>query len=400
MKKIYLLLATVVAMFGAISCTPNQVVIDKELPAGNIVFERIVNDTVYVHQELRGSKKAWFYWAFRARGCQGKTLTFVFTKSFAICERGPVVSLDKGKTYGYLAEEGSTPHSFTYTFPKNAKEVWFYECHPYTPEMWEAFLKKPHKGEFETGVLCKTSKGREVPFFRMTTKNAAPKKSLFLSARHHCSEAPAAYAMEGLIATFLEDSELGAWLRENIELTVVTFVDIDGAVDGDQGKHRLPHDHNRDYTEFLYPETAAVASLMAEMEPQIFIDFHNPKLYKYNDNFIYTPLKEFHKDSETYFSLLMEKYQEGDLAYKQSDDLPFGESWNTSANYSQGRTVAKWAADNIKDIEIARTIEFPFAYANGKLVYPDKMRKFGHGMARALKAYVETEPLDSVEGAK
>ena len=110
MKKIYLLLATVVAMFGAISCTPNQVVIDKELPAGNIVFERIVNDTVYVHQELRGSKKAWFYWAFRARGCQGKTLTFVFTKSFAICERGPVVSLDKGKTYGYLAEEIGRAH--------------------------------------------------------------------------------------------------------------------------------------------------------------------------------------------------------------------------------------------------------------------------------------------------
>lgn len=56
--------------------------------------------------------------------------------------------------------------------------------------------------------------------------------------------------------------------------------------------------------------------------------------------------------------------------------------------------MAKWASDNIKDIEIARTIEIPFAYANGKLVYPDKMRKFGHSMARALKAYIEGEPLE------
>ena len=83
------------------------------------------------------------------------------------------------------------------------------------------------------------------------------------------------YVMEGLVATFFEDSELGGWLRENVELTVVPFVDLDGALEGDQGKHRMPHDHNRDYTEFLYPETAAVASLMAEMEPQIFIDFHD-----------------------------------------------------------------------------------------------------------------------------
>ena len=99
------------------------------------------------------------------------------------------------------------------------------------------------------------------------------------------------YALEGLVATFLEDSELGDWLRENVELTVVPFVDMDGAVEGDQGKWRLPHDHNRDYTEFLYPETAALASLIAETEPQMFLDFHNPKLYKYNDNYIYTPYK-------------------------------------------------------------------------------------------------------------
>ena len=400
MRQIKLFYLAVVALFAALSttsCTEPKVIIDKELPAGNIVFERIVNDTVYVHQELRGSKKAWFYWAFRARGCQGKKLTFVFTKSFAICERGPVVSLDKGKTYEYLAEEGSTPHSFTYTFPADAKEVWFYECHPYTPEMWEAFLKKPHKGEFETGVLCKTRKGRDVPFFRMTTKNAAPKKSLFLSARHHCSEAPAAFAMEGLVAAFLEDSELGAWLRENIELTVVPFVDMDGAVDGDQGKWRLPHDHNRDYTDFLYPETAALAGLMAETEPHIFLDFHNPKLYKYNDNYVYTPYKAYYESNEVNFSALMEKYQEGGMAYKRSDDLPYGKSWNANHNYTDGFNVTEWVHRNIKSIEIVRTIEFPFAYSNGELVYPHKMRAFGHGMARAIKAYVEGEILITPE---
>lgn len=397
MKKIYLLVVALFVAFASISCADDKIVIDKELPAGNIVFERIVNDTVYVHQELRGSKKAWFYWAFRARGCQGKKLTFVFTKSFAICERGPVVSLDKGKTYEYLAEEGSTPHSFTYTFPADAKEVWFYECHPYTPEMWEAFLKKPHKGEFETGVLCKTRKGRDVPFFRMTPRNSKPLSSVVLSARHHCSEAPAMYALEGMVATFLEDSELGEWLRNNVELTVVPFVDMDGAVDGDQGKWRLPHDHNRDYTAFIYPETAALASLIAETEPQVFLDFHNPKLYKYNDNYIYTPYKEYNGVAELNFSALMEKYQEGGLKYQTTDNLAYGTSWNAKHNYTDGMNVTSWVATNIKTIQIVRTIEFPFAYSNGELVYPGKLRQFGHGMARALRAYIEGEELVTAE---
>ena len=180
------------------SCTGREIKVDKDLPAGNIVFERMIGDTVYVHQELRGSKKAWFYWAFRVTGAQKRTLTFVFTKSFAFCERGPLVSLDKGKTYEYLAEEGATKHQFTYTFPANAKEVWFYECHPYTPEMWNSFVNAPHKGTVETGILCKSRKGRDVPFLRITPRNAEPKLSVVVSCRHHCSEAPAEYVVEGL----------------------------------------------------------------------------------------------------------------------------------------------------------------------------------------------------------
>ena len=393
MRKLYSIILVTFVALCSFSCSPKTVVIDDQVPAGNIVFERILNDTVYVHQSLRGSKKAWFYWAFRVRGAQGKKLTFVFTKSFAICERGPVVSLDKGKSYEYLAEEGSTPHTFTYTFPADAKEVWFYECHPYTPEMWEAFLKAPHKGDLETGVLCKTRKGRDVPFFRMTPRNSKPKFSVVLSARHHCSEAPAMYALEGMVATFFEKSELGDWLRENVELTVVPFVDMDGAVEGDQGKWRLPHDHNRDYVEFLYPETAALASLIAETEPQMFLDFHNPKLYKYNDNYIYTPYKEYNGVDELNFSALMEKYQEGGLKYQTTDNLPYGFSWNAKHNYTDGMNVTSWVAQNIKTIKIVRTIEFPFAYSNGELVYPNKLRQFGHGMARAVRAFVEGEVL-------
>lgn len=376
-----------------ISCSPREIVLDKNIPAGNIVFERMSNDTIYLHQELRGSKQAWFYWAFRVKGAQGRNLTFVFTKSNCVSARGPVVSLDRGKSYEYLAEEGATKRSFTYTFPTDAREVWFYECHPYTPEMWSAFLSKQRSVQFETGVLCQSPKKRDVPFFRITPQHSAPLLSVVVSARHHCSEASAEYVVEGLTATFLENSELGVWLRNHVELIVVPFVDMDGAVDGDQGKWRLPHDHNRDYTEFRYPETAALAGLIAEIQPEIFLDIHNPGLRHFQ---VYTPYRENMTPMEPIFSALMEKYQEGGLNYSASDDLPFGVSWNTAKNYTDGKSSALWVSENIKSIQISRTIEIPFTHANGALVYPSNMREFGHGLARTLKAYVE-EAADMVQ---
>lgn len=374
-----------------VSCSGRDIIVDNDIPAGNITFERMSGDTVYVHQELRDTRTDWFYWAFRVKGAQGRKLTFVFTESGAVCDRGPVVSLDKGKTYEFLAEEGATSHSFSYAFSKNAREVWFYECFPYTPQMWQSFVEAPHAGEFEAGVLCKSRGGLDVPFLKVSPKDETPVLSVVVTSRHHCSEAPATYVLEGFTSAFLEDSELGSWLRANIGLIVVPFVDMDGVVAGDQGKNRAPHDHNRDYTEFIYPETAELARLMTELQPDVFLDFHNPT---HTGKYIYSPLSPTTGSIDGDFGRLVEKYQEGGLNYRSSDDLPFGVSWNTSKNYSEGLSSRNWVTTSIKNIKIARTFEIPFTYANGAEVYPDKMRLFGHGIARALRAVVEDSQTD------
>ena len=360
--------------------------IDDRLPAGNIVFEKIINDTVYIHQDMRGADKVWFYWGFRVRGAQGKKLTFAFTKSDVVGSRGPVISTDRGKTYDYLAEKGAGKRTFTYKFPDDAKEVWFYECFPYTPQMWSAFMKSSDKNLYEKGVLCKSLKGRKVPFYRIPTDGASPKLSVVVTSRHHCSEAPATFVVEGLVSAFLEDSELGRWLRSNVELTVVPFVDMDGVTDGDQGKWRKPHDHNRDYTEFLYPETKALSALIKEIHPDIFLDFHNPTL---GTRYIFSPLCDKPAPKEDAFAAYVEKYQEGGLNYKTSKDLPFGVSWNTSKNFKDGLSVKQWVLYNTEDIQVCRTFEIPFTYAGKTKVYPDNLRKFGHGIARAIKALEE-----------
>lgn len=360
-------------------------VIDAGLPAGNIIFERISNDTVFVHQDLRDTSGDWFYWAFRARGCQGRTFTFVFTKSVAVGVRGPVVSTDRGKTYGYVDVRNLTRKTFTYSFPEDAFEVWMYECFPYTLDMWESFVKGiPASIPFDTGTLCQTKKGTDVPYFHIGNG----KNKVIMTSRHHCSETTGTMVLEGVAAAFAEDSDLGRKLRSTIDLTIVPFVDLDGAIAGDQGKNRKPHDHNRDYTEFLYPETKAVARLMQEKSAVVFVDVHSPWLYGQNNEFIYTPWKEpkiIHDiDKETLFSALLEKNQEGGLRYKASDDLPFGKSWNTSNNYSAGTSSVVWALLNVPSLTIARTIEVPFANANGAVVTPPALKQFGHGLAKTI----------------
>jgi hypothetical protein len=380
MKKLLILLSLVIC----VSSNARGIKIDNRLPAGNIEFEKISNDTVYVHQELRDTKGDWFYWAFRIRGAQGRTLTFVFTQSRAVGVRGPVVSLDRGKTFEYGSVSNLSRHTFTYTFPKNARLVWMYECHPYGPDKWKDFVKGLHGIPFEAGILCKTRKGRALPYFKIGSGPVG----IVLSARHHCSEASASYVLEGIVGAFAEKSEFGEKLRDRFNLSVVPFVDLDGAVEGDQGKNRQPHDHNRDYTEFLYPETRALADFMKLAGPKVFIDLHSPGLVGYTHEFIYCPWSDpaigVHEDKEAKFSALVEKNQEGGLRYKASDDLPFGKAWNTSANYSVGSSAKKWALQNIPGIDVSRTMEFPFANANGAVVTPEALRQFGHGMARAL----------------
>ena len=369
--------------------------IDAELPAGNIVYERTEGDQVYVHQDLRDTRGDWFYWAMRVTGAAGRTLTFNFTKSSAVGVRGPVVTKDRGKTYCYAAESGATRNRFTYTFGPDEDETWFYECLPYTPDDWSAFLTRneTQRGKaFETGVLCRSRKGRNVPKAVFGRLEGEAKVKVVLTSRHHCSESVATYVVEGLANAFLGEDELGGWLRGNVRLEVFPFVDYDGVVDGDQGKNRHPHDHNRDYTEFIYPETKAIADRARVLDPEVWIDVHCPWLFGDVNELLYSPGKSVtlpyaKPANERRFSELLEALQCGSMRYKAAFDLPFGKGWNTGANFAEGLSSINWALHNLKSLQLGRTFEVPFANAGGAVVTPETARALGRDIAKALKAF-------------
>ena len=244
--------------------TAKNMMIDGDFPGGNIVVEKIEGDDVFIRQDLRDTSGWWFYWCFRVRGAEGRTLNFRFSEigtspNSVLGARGPAVSLDGGQSWRWLGRENVTPTSFTYQFKVDQRDVRFSFAMPYQDEHLQSFLDR-HDGSpyLRKEVLCHTRKGRPVERLHLGCLDQKPRYRLLVTCRHHASEMMASYVVEGLIEEILGNSEAGQYLRENVEFLIVPVVDKDGVEDGDQGKSRKPHDHGSDYgRKSIYPETAA-----------------------------------------------------------------------------------------------------------------------------------------------
>ena len=383
-----------------------EVVVDDKVPAGNAIVEGVEGSTVRLRQDMRDSND-WFYWAFRVTGAEGRTLKFVFTDPYAggpVSCRGPAVTKDGGNTWSYPCDGKAKENEFTYAFAADEKEVWFYQTFQYYPWQWDEFLKKhgSDRGKvFETGVLCKSRKGRDVPKAVFGRIDGKARYRVWLSSRTHCGEAPATYVLEGWLERVFGKDALGAWLRENVEFMVVPFVDYDGVVDGDQGKGRKPHDHNRDYTEFLYPESRAIAAWIAERAKcriDVVFDHHSPWVRNvYNEKIYQTyHADEWNTAAKRKWGGFVMRHQDGSLDYSTADDFPWGFGWNTPKNTANPKPGGKplkglggWIGDNVTNLLINSTYEIPFANAKGNVVTPEKCRAFGNASAVALRDFLE-----------
>ncbi len=175
--------------------------------------------------------------------------------------RGPAMSLDGGASWRWLGAECVDGNAFTCEVPADADEVGFSFAMPYQLARWTAFAEanaaSPHLWK---GELARTRKGRPVPYARAGFLGSEPRHRVVVTCRHHCCEMMAGYSLEGLVDAVVSGAvEEAEWLRRNVEFFVVPFVDLDGVEDGDQGKNRRPHDHNRDYAgESIYPAVRAI----------------------------------------------------------------------------------------------------------------------------------------------
>ena len=360
--------------------------IDRNFVSGNVEVIDITGNVATVERELRDtwSERDWFYWAFHVTGAQGETVTFQFPHENRVGYWGAAVSHDlyswewTGGRKTWIAEDGTPYEAFTYTFGKDETEAYFCYNMLYTPARLESFCAK---NNLKIEELCISNKGRSVPYVRL----GEGEKKILLVSRHHSCESTGTYVMESVLQSLIDRP------IEGYEVICVPFVDYDGVVEGDQGKHRVPWDHNRDYpqdgTESRYTTCAALRKMADENQIVYAFDFHSPKhLGGINDR-VHIP-HNYVEDApriERFSKIFQSKLTPDTFAYDPADNWPADIGWNKSTNPNYTRyTVSK------PHNELSVILETPyFGFPDGSDVTTgETMYTFGQCFAEAIRAYM------------
>lgn len=368
--------------------------LDAEFPGGNIVVERVDGDTVHLRQDPRDTEGHWFHWAFRVRGAEGRSVRFVFTDGDVIGARGPAVSVDDGASYRYLGLDRVHGASFSYDFGESEDSVRFAMAIPYQDADLDAFLARDEAGRaVRTEVLCRTERGREVRAI-VCGEDSAPHK-LLLTSRHHACESLATHSLEGLLRAAVAEDTLGHWFRTRAQILAVPFMDLDGVEDGDQGKNRRPHDHNRDYGEGIYASVRALKALVpawSDGARTVALDLHCPYLKGGDTNeevYFVGSADEANWQRTQEFCETLEEVQRGPIRYSQSSNVPYGTAWNVRET-GIADSCSSWMASQ-RTVHFATSIEIPYANAGGLEVNARTARACGRDLARAFRVYVTAQ---------
>jgi len=169
----------------------------------------------------------------------------------------------------------------------------------------------------------------------------------------------------------------------------VPFMDKDGVENGDSGKNRAPHDHNRDYSaQPLYPEVAAWMKLGESLQDRVVaaMDMHCPWIRgEWNDrSYFVGPRDADFWNKEQEYAAILARVRSAPIPFREPDCLPFGTAWNTGGNYAQGKSCSAWSLTAFPQAELVASLELAYADALGVEVTADSARAFGRDLAHAL----------------
>ena len=240
------------------------------------------------------------------------------------------------------------------------------------------FQKFAHRNGAEIKTLTLSPKGRPIPCVETGDGN----RKIVLTARHHACESTGSYVLEGVLEELLREP------IEGLGIFCVPFVDYDGVVDGDQGKNRFPHDHNRDYQpeeEAIYPSVAKIRRYVLE-HPVVFgFDFHSPyHCGGVRDTcYIVQKRKEELPRLNRFGEVLEACMTKKAFSYAHENDYPPDFGWNKSATPTFAAFVLEQPSS-----ELAFTLETAYFGTRENMFTQERGVETGRCFAGALRQYV------------
>lgn len=358
----------------------------KNVPSPNIRVIRQEENDVWLEPEQRDIIPGihWFYWHFAVEGAQRRTVRFHMGPWPVVGYWGAAVRQADGE-WRWAGSPIEDYTGFEYTFGPEETRVEFCHDFHYSFDRWERLV-----GQLQLRDACTTltvsEKGREVPLLRV---GEGPRCAL-VACRHHACESTGSYVTEGLLREYLRRP------LPQLRLLIVPFVDLDGALDGDQGKNRHPHDHNRDYSEdAIYRSVQAIMRLAREEKPEFAFDLHSPWHFGDTNDHYYMDLFEAgaHRDTIDRFRAILEAESREDppavryrreydemLLKKHSDRAPDRKIPNFKAFFSAQSGT-----------QLVCTMEMPYFGDPPFRVNEADMLRAGGTLLRALGRYLEEE---------
>jgi hypothetical protein len=361
--------------------------VDADFPGGNIIVESLQSTApgvwqVRLRQDWSTSSEWWFYWRFRVQGAAGQRVRFEFADGDVFTSRGPCYSAD-GENWQWPGADAVRNNAFEWSFAEQ-EEAHFCLAIPYLEADLNRFLAA--HSTLKREVLAISESGREVELLCLPS----PHKKYFVPvvARSHACESLANFVVEGLMDFWIDgDESQSNFLRENVDLYVVPFLDKDGVEAGEQGKLRIPHDHNRDYTaQPIYASTKALMQNLHSWPGQLVgaLDVHCPWIRGgINEKLATVGIPYPAQARLDRYMQMVQDTQQGTLHFA-GDCTPHGYEWNQGS----GHSFSRYIYENFPTALMCAW-EIPYAVAGEMTMSAAGASEFGRDVARALAVYLE-----------
>jgi hypothetical protein len=350
-------------------------------------------------KETDTANEKWFYWYFAINDASGKKITFHFNQKHIMTTRGPAISKDHGETWHWMFTQSKDTTSFSYAFKKDENHVRFSMGMPYTEKDFKQFIHSyKDRSLISLDTLCRTKEDRLVEKLVLGT-NPHSRYLVVLTARHHACEMMANYVLEGMIAELMSESTAADWLTTHARFIIIPFIDKDGVQNGEQGKNRIPHDHNRDYIQEIYPSITALKDLVEQhksYQSLIGIDIHCPWIkYGWNEKiFMVGSEDSINLEEQVKYASYIDEEDLGPFRFDTNFIFPYGKAWNSTTlqeSRQKGLLSFKKYLCTLDKTLLSTTFEIPYAVHCGKKITPGRLKIVGSGMMNALYEYLKKE---------